>query len=142
MDPADLAAHTSTWDEPISTDYRGDRIWECPPNGQGIVALLALNILEDFDLPGCDPLGAQRLHLIAEALRLAFADARAFIGDPRQVPVPVEALLSKDYAGAAPRADRSCTCAAGHPARYATWPLRHGVPVRRRLERQRVLVHQ
>jgi gamma-glutamyltranspeptidase/glutathione hydrolase len=98
MEASDLATHTSTWDEPIAIDYRGHRIWECPPNGQGLVALLALGVLEGFDLRAMDPLGPQRLHLVAEALRLAFADARAFLGDPRQAPVPVEALLSKDYA--------------------------------------------
>jgi gamma-glutamyltranspeptidase/glutathione hydrolase len=98
MDPSDLVTHTSTWDEPIATEYRGHRIWECPPNNQGLVALLALDILEGFELRGMDPLGPQRLHLVTEALRLAFADARAFLGDPRQAPVPVAALLSKEYA--------------------------------------------
>ena len=94
----DLAEHTSTWDDPISTDYRGIRVWECAPNGQGIVALEALNILEGFDLHALDPLGPERLHLITEALRLAFADARAFVGDPRQADIPTAALLAKDYA--------------------------------------------
>jgi gamma-glutamyltranspeptidase/glutathione hydrolase len=98
MEASDLATHTSTWDDPIATDYRGHRIWECPPNGQGLVALLALGILEGFDLRAMDPLGPQRLHLVAEALRLAFADGRAFLGDPRQASVPVEALLSRGYA--------------------------------------------
>ncbi len=77
----DLAAHTSTWDEPISTTYGGLRLWECPPNGQGITALLALNILEGFDLPA-DPLHPDRLHLEIEALRLAFADTRWYVADP------------------------------------------------------------
>ncbi len=79
---ADLAAHLSTWDEPISTTFAGLRLWECPPNGQGITALLALNILEGFDLPS-DPLSADRLHLEIEALRLAFIDTRWYITDPR-----------------------------------------------------------
>ena len=78
----DLAAHVSTWDEPISTTYGGLRLWECPPNGQGITALLALNILEGFDLPS-DPLSADRLHLEIEAMRLAFADTRWYVADPR-----------------------------------------------------------
>lgn len=77
----DLAAHTSTWDTPISATYGGLRLWECPPNGQGIAALLALNILEGFDLPA-DPLSADRLHLEIEALRLAFADTRWYVADP------------------------------------------------------------
>ncbi|MGE5186884.1 MAG: gamma-glutamyltransferase family protein [Acidobacteriota bacterium] len=98
MELADLAAHASTWVEPISTTYRGRRIWECPPNGQGLVPLLALNILEGYDLHAMVPLGPQRLHLVAEALRLAFADARWFIGDPEHAAIPVAELLAKSYA--------------------------------------------
>jgi gamma-glutamyltranspeptidase/glutathione hydrolase len=94
----DLAAHQSTWEEPISTTYRGLRIWECPPNGQGLTALIALNILEQFNLSKMSPLGSKRLHLIIEALRLAFADARWYINDPTFNPVPIEKLLSKTYA--------------------------------------------
>jgi gamma-glutamyltranspeptidase/glutathione hydrolase len=98
MSAADLAAHTSTWDEPISTTYRGMRVWECPPNGQGLTALIALNLLEGFDLSGQDPLGPDRMHLIIEALRLAFADARWYVADPKFARVPVAELVSKDYA--------------------------------------------
>ena len=94
----DLAAHHSTWDPPISSTYRGLRIWECPPNGQGLTALLALNILEGYDLAGLDPLSAERLHLEIEALRLAFADTRWYVADPAFSPVPIEELLSKSYA--------------------------------------------
>ncbi len=97
MTTEDLAAHHSTWDEPISTVYRGLRLWECPPNGQGLVALLTLSLLSRFDLPE-QPLGAERLHLLAEALRLAFADAHRYLADPTQVDVPTDALLGKDYA--------------------------------------------
>lgn len=96
--PDDLAAHVSTWDEPIATMYRDVRVWECPPNGQGITALLALSILEGFDLAALDPLGADRLHLVIEALRLAFADARWYVADPRVTAVPVAELLSPEYA--------------------------------------------
>ncbi len=78
----DLASHSSTWDIPISTTYAGLRSWECPPNGQGITALIALNILEGFDLPS-NPLSAAHLHLEIEALRLAFADTRWYVCDPR-----------------------------------------------------------
>ncbi len=74
LDEQDLAEHRSTWEEAISTTYRGIRLWECPPNGQGLTALLALNILEAFDLRGLDPLSPERLHLQIEALRIAFAD--------------------------------------------------------------------
>ena len=93
----DLTAHASTWDNPVSTSYQSLRLWECPPNGQGITALMALNILEGFDLPA-DPLSPDRLHLEIEALRLAFADTRWYVADPSVVHVPVEALLSKEYA--------------------------------------------
>ncbi|MDQ3337579.1 MAG: gamma-glutamyltransferase family protein [Myxococcota bacterium] len=98
MTRADLAAHVSTWDEPISTIYRGIRVWESPPNGQGITALLALNILEGFELRGQDPVGVDRFHLLVEALRVAFADTRWYVADPRFAKVPVAELLSKDYA--------------------------------------------
>jgi gamma-glutamyltranspeptidase/glutathione hydrolase len=97
MTAEDLAAHVSTWEFPVSTDYQGLRLWECPPNGQGIAALIALNILEGFDLP-TDPLSPQRLHLEIEAMRMAFADTRWYVADPSMVPVPVEELLSKEYA--------------------------------------------
>jgi gamma-glutamyltranspeptidase/glutathione hydrolase len=94
----DLAAHTSTWDTPISTLYRGYRVWECPPNGQGLAALLALNLLEGFDLTEYDALSTERLHWMIEAMRLAFADTRWYVADPAFNPSPVSELLSKDYA--------------------------------------------
>ena len=94
----DLAGHTSTWDTPIRTTFGGLHLWECPPNGQGITALIALNLLEGFDVLAMDPLSAERVHLEIEALRLAFADTRWYVADPRLHPVPVEELLSKDYA--------------------------------------------
>lgn len=97
---ADLAAHTSTWDSPIQTSYRGLRIWECPPNGQGLAALIALNILEGFDLASMRPLSAQRLHLEIEALRLAFADTRWYVTDPAFQAIPLAELLSPEYAAA------------------------------------------
>ena len=97
MTVKDLAAHCSTWEMPVSTTYQGLRLWECPPNGQGITALIALNILEGFDLPA-DPLSPDRLHLEIEALRLAFADTRWYVADPSVVHVPVEELVSKEYA--------------------------------------------
>jgi gamma-glutamyltranspeptidase/glutathione hydrolase len=95
---ADLAAHTATWDEAISTTYRDHQIWECPPNGQGLTALLGLNILEGFDLSGLAPLSTERLHLQIEALRLAFADTRWYVSDPAFNAIPLDQLLSKDYA--------------------------------------------
>jgi gamma-glutamyltranspeptidase/glutathione hydrolase len=94
----DLANHKATWDEPISTTYRGYRIWECPPNGQGLTALIGLNILEGFDIASLDPLSVERLHLQIETMRLAFADTRWYVSDPKFNNLPTAELLSKDYA--------------------------------------------
>jgi gamma-glutamyltranspeptidase/glutathione hydrolase len=98
MSAEDLASHASTWEMPISCTYHGYRVWECPPNGQGLAALLALNILEGYELSGQDPLGVDRMHLMIEAMRLAFADTRWFVADPATNPAPLEELLSKEYA--------------------------------------------
>ncbi|MBI4230227.1 MAG: gamma-glutamyltransferase, partial [Planctomycetes bacterium] len=95
LDEADLAGHVSTWDEPLSAPYRGVRVWECPPNGQGIAALLALRIAEGFDLASLDPLGSARLHLLIESMRLAFTEARAVVADPAHIPVPAASLLEE-----------------------------------------------
>lgn len=94
---ADLAAHHSTWETPISTNYRGHTIYECPPNGHGLTALLALNILEGFDLKKLGAGSAEALHLEIEAIRLAFADAATYIADPVHADVPTEYLLSEAY---------------------------------------------
>jgi len=94
----DLAAHRPEWVAPISTNYRGYDIWEIPPNGQGLAALIALNILEGYDIASLKHLSAPQAHLVIEALRLAFADAHAYIADPAAVPVPTFALLEKSYA--------------------------------------------
>ena len=119
MSVDDLAAHTSTWGTPISTTYRGYRVWECPPNGQGLAALLALNILEGYDLASLGPLSINRLHLMIEAMRLAFADTRWYVADPVFSPAPVSRLLSKDYA--------DTRRALIHPTR-ATLDQVHGTP--------------
>jgi len=94
----DLAEHVSTWEKPISVTYHGYRVYECPPNGQGITALMALNLLGGFDLSSLDLISADRLHLEIEALRLAFVDARWYVSDPKFSNIPVEQLLSKEYA--------------------------------------------
>ncbi len=94
----DLASHTSSWENPISVTYRGLRVYECPPNGQGLTALLALNLLEGFDLSSFASLSTPRLHLVIEALRLAFADSRWYVADPAFTEIPLKALLSKEYA--------------------------------------------
>ncbi|NWG35695.1 MAG: gamma-glutamyltransferase [Chloroflexi bacterium] len=98
MSEEDLAAHTSTWENPISVEYRGLRVYECPPNGQGITALIALNILEGFDLASLDVLSPEKMHLMIEALRLAFADAKWYVADPAFANIPIAELLSKEYA--------------------------------------------
>src|SRR6185503_13192425 len=71
MSAEDIASHVSTWEEPISVDYRGYRVYECPPNGQGITALIGLNILEGFDLAALEALSIEKMHLMIEAMRLA-----------------------------------------------------------------------
>ena len=94
----DLAATESEWVEPISTNYRGYQVYEIPPNGQGITALIALNILEGFDLAALRSHPAQYYHTLIEATKLAFADRNRYIADPTVSKVPVAELLSKEYA--------------------------------------------
>ena len=94
----DLAAHQSTWVEPISATYRDFELFEIPPNGQGLAALLALNILENFDLATAQPRSAAAVHLTLEAVKLAYADRSRWVADPRHAALPIGELLSKDYA--------------------------------------------
>lgn len=94
----DFATHESSWVEPIGTDYRGYRLCEIPPNGQGLTALIGLNILENFDLASY-PLGSsESVHLCIEAVKLALADRNRYMADPEHAEVPTAALLSKEYA--------------------------------------------
>jgi gamma-glutamyltranspeptidase / glutathione hydrolase len=95
---ADLADHRSTFVEPVSTTYRGITVAELPPNGQGLAALMALNILESFDPAEAPAESALDWHRRIEAVKLAFADRDAYIADPDQVEVPTTALLDKGYA--------------------------------------------
>ena len=83
---------------PISTNYRGLDLLEIPPNGQGITALVMLNILENFDLAALDPLGPERFHLVLEAARLAFAVRDTHIADPAHMRVAAADLLDKGFA--------------------------------------------
>ena len=94
----DLRGHCSTFDAPVSTTYRDHTVYECPPNGQGITALMALNILEGYDIAATEPRSVEFLHRAIEAIRLAFADARAYVADPARADVPVAAMLDKAYA--------------------------------------------
>jgi len=95
---ADLAAHRSDWVEPLGMDYRGYTLHEIPPNGQGIVALMALGMLEHFDMRSHPVDGVDSVHLQIEAIKLAFADAWRYVADiDHMVDVPPAALLDKDY---------------------------------------------
>jgi gamma-glutamyltranspeptidase/glutathione hydrolase len=94
----DFAAHKSEWVEPISTTYRGYTLYEIPPNGQGLTALIMLNILEDIDLKAMRAQPAQYYHTLIEAAKIAFADRNRYIADQAFSKVPVKELLAKDYA--------------------------------------------
>ncbi|SCG78180.1 gamma-glutamyltranspeptidase / glutathione hydrolase [Micromonospora echinaurantiaca] len=116
----DLAGHTSSWVDPVPVRYRGQQVWELPPNGQGLAALVALGVLDGLELADV-PL-ADRLHRQIEAVKLGFADAHAHVADPDLVPVPTAALLSPGYL-AARRAlitDRAGEPVAGDPERGGT----------------------
>jgi gamma-glutamyltranspeptidase/glutathione hydrolase len=94
----DFAAHKGDAVAAISTDYRGYGVVELPPNGQGLAALVLLNILENFEVAQLDAFGPERLHLAVEASRLAYGMRDAHIADPAHMRVAVEALLDKTYA--------------------------------------------
>lgn len=95
---SDFVQHKSEWVEPQSVNYRGYDVYELPPNGQGIAALQMLNILEGYDLAEMGFNSADYLHVHTEAKKLAFADRARFYADPDFYDVPLEELLSKDYA--------------------------------------------
>ena len=94
----DLAGYRPEWVQPISTDYRGYEVWELPPNTQGLATLQILNILEGFNLAELGLYSTKYIHLFIEAKKLAFADRAKFYADPRFAKLPIETLLSKDYA--------------------------------------------
>lgn len=117
----DLSSHTSTWVEPVSTNYRGYDVFELPPNGQGIAALQMLNILESYNLADMGFLSEQALHVMTEAKKLAFEDRAKYYADPEFFDAPLVGLIDKNYAlerkkligeRAAKRVD------AGNPALY------------------------
>lgn len=93
----DLAAHRASWVEPLSVDYRGYTVVELPPPGQGVIALEILNILSGYDLAALEHNGPEHLHLLSEAIKLAFADRDFYLTDPEFYAVPVAKLLSADY---------------------------------------------
>ena len=95
----DLSSYQAEESEPIMTTYKGLDVYQSAPNSQGIVMLIALNILEGFELAKLEHNSSQYIHLIVEAMKLAFADRNAYIGDPRFVQdMPIKGLLSKEYA--------------------------------------------
>ena len=94
----DFAAAAGEYVDPIKASYRGHDVYQCPPNGQGVIALLMLNILGPMGLDKLDPLSPERLHLCIEASRLAYAERDAVVSDPDQEEVPVEKLLSAEFA--------------------------------------------
>jgi gamma-glutamyltranspeptidase / glutathione hydrolase len=98
MTPEDLAEYSSEWVEPISTTYHGWTIYELPPNGQGIATLEMLNIMEQFSLTHFGHNSAYALHAMIEAKKLAYADMYRYVADPKFSQVPVQGMLSKDYA--------------------------------------------
>ncbi len=121
--PEDFAAHQPDWVTPLAHDYRGVTVHELPPNGQGIAALMALGMLEHFDLAALAPDGVAAQHLQIEAMKLAFADAYRYVGDPRTMTVDPAALLDRGYlAQRAKRIDpaRASDFGPGDPPRAGT----------------------
>jgi gamma-glutamyltranspeptidase/glutathione hydrolase len=98
MNAEDLSGFSAEWVEPISIDYRGWRVYELPPNGQGMAALEMLNIMETSPASPDGPLSVAELHKKIEAMKLAYADLERYNADPRFAKVPVHGLLAKDYA--------------------------------------------
>ncbi len=94
----DLASHTSEWVEPVSSSYRGYDVWELPPNGQGIAALQILNTMELFDVEGMGYGSPEYVHAFVESKKLAFEDRARFYSDPAFNKIPVDMLISKEYA--------------------------------------------
>jgi gamma-glutamyltranspeptidase/glutathione hydrolase len=119
MAAADLAEYSSEWVDPISTTYRGWTVYELPPNGQGIAALEMLNLMELFPLAQFGHNSADALHVMIEAKKLAYADLLRYVADPKFSHVPVEGILSKQYANERARlidmAKANCEAGPGQP---------------------------
>ena len=123
MAAADVSEFSSEWVEPISTDYRGWKVYELPPNGQGMATLEMLNIMERFPLASYGPLTADAFHIKMEAQKLAYADLERYLADPRYAQVPVAGIVSKRYGEDRARkidlAHAQCAPPAGEPKQYA-----------------------
>ena len=115
----DLAAYSSDWVEPISIDYRGWKVYELPPNGQGMAALEMLNIMQTMPPATGGALSAEEIHKRIEAMKLAYSDVHRYVADPRTYASPVAQLLSKEYAtkraALINRNKANCNVAAGDP---------------------------
>jgi gamma-glutamyltranspeptidase/glutathione hydrolase len=96
----DFATHRADWVMPLAQDYRGVTVHEIPPNGQGVSALMALAMLDHFDLARLGPDSVAAQHLQVEAMKLGFADAYRYVSDPRTMPFPPTSLLDRDYIAA------------------------------------------
>ena len=96
----DLSEYKAEWVQPIETDYRGWKVFEIPPNSQGIAALETLNIMDQFPLSTYGAESSERFHVEMQAQQLAYADLHRYVGDPRFAKVPVKGMLSMDYAKA------------------------------------------
>jgi gamma-glutamyltranspeptidase/glutathione hydrolase len=94
----DFAAHTTETTTPIGTMYKGHDVWQCPPNGPGVTALLMLNILSRFDLTKYAPLSVERFHLEAEAARIAYMNREMHVADPEHMKINVAEMLAKGFA--------------------------------------------
>ena len=97
-EPQDLSAHEGTWEEPVFTTYRGRTLFQHPPNSQGFVHLMIMNILENFNVSTLGSCSPEYVHLIVEATKLAFLDRDRYLTDPDRCDIPMQHLLSKEYA--------------------------------------------
>ncbi len=123
MAAADLSEFASEWVAPISSDYRGWKIYELPPNGQGMATLEMLNMMERFPLSSYEPLSADAFHIKMEAQKLAYGDLQRYLADPRYAQVPAAGIISKKYAearaGQIDPARAQCSPEPGNPKQYA-----------------------
>ncbi len=97
LDRDDLKSYTSYWTDPIKTNYRGYDVFECPPNGDGLAALISLNIIENIDFTKIKHGSSEFYHYLIESMKLGFADALWHVTDPKKNDIPIEKLLSKEY---------------------------------------------
>ncbi len=119
MAAADLSEYQAEFVQPVSTEYRGWKVYELPPNTQGIAALEMLNMFSQFPLGDYEPRSVEELHLQIEAQKLAYADLHRYVADPKFAKIPVDGLLSIDYAraraGKIDRAQANCSVPPGKP---------------------------